>query len=233
MDKKTVKRKYRFIIGVIACFTLVFFAGLGFSLKQQNTYDKQNEVSENLITTQPKVNVPKLYNTMVKDDAGKTTAKPEQSAEQKEEAPDAQDVFVPKEPDRYIFPIDGSVTAAYSEQPVYSKTLEDWRAHTGIDLAADEGAKIVAAAAGTVSDVYSDALFGYTVIIKHTGGTQSLYANLSGDVTVAPGQNVKEGELIGYAGSTAACEIEEPPHIHFELSRDGKHLNPGEYLVKK
>ena len=231
MEKNT-KRKYRLAVGVIACFVIVFFAGLGFSVKD-TTYDEQSRVSKSLVTEQPKVEIPKLYNTEQKTTAEKQLAQKTEVEEIPEEFPDAQEVFVPKEPERFIFPVKGAVTMQYSETPVYSRTLEDWRSHNGIDLAASEGEEVFAAAAGVVEDAYFDTFYGYTVTINHTGGTKTIYSNLSGDVTVAPGKTVSEGELIGYAGSTASCESEEDAHIHFEMKRENKYLNPAEYLEKK
>lgn len=223
------KKKYRFLIGVISCFIIVFFAGLGFSVKD-STYESHDEVSENLITEQPKIVTPKVYNEIPKE---ATYTPEEEPSEIPEDLPDAESVFVPTQPDRYLFPVNGEISAHYSETPVYSRTLGDWRSHNGIDISASEGEKVYAAAAGIVKDAYFDTFFGYTVIINHTGGIDTVYSNLSGDITVAPGQTVSEGELIAYAGSTASCESEEDPHIHFEMKKDEKFLDPAEHLVRE
>ena len=223
MERK-VKRKYRMLVAVLACFIVVLFAGIGFSVDDY-TYEDQSRVSESIVTEQPKIEIPEKYNTINKDESTPETN------EIPEDLPDAEEVFVPTEPDRYIFPVPGGVNLHYSQTPIYSRTLEDWRSHNGVDLSAAEGEKVIAAADGTVQDVYYDTFYGYTVSINHTGGTETVYANLSGDVTVAPGQTVSEGELIGYAGSTASVECEEDGHIHFEMKRDGKYINPAEYLT--
>lgn len=219
--------KLKFFIGVIACFAIVFFVGLGFSGERNSG---KNEVSESLVTEQPKMKVPKLYNT-----AEKEPEVPQPALEEPESVPDeepAEDVFVPSKPERYVSPVSGDITKDYSEKPVYSKTLDDWRAHAGLDFKTAEGEEVKASAAGVIEDVYYDSLYGYTVVIGHTGGTQTVYSNLEGDVTVAPGQTVSEGELIGYAGSTAAAESSEDGHVHFSMKRDGKYINPSDELVK-
>lgn len=220
MDKNN---KLKFFIGVIACFTIVFFVGLGFSGQRR---DLKDEVSESLVTEQPKIKVPKLSSTAEKS----VEAEPKVTEAPGEEP--AEDVFVPSKPEKYIYPVPGTITKDYSEKPSYSKTLDDWRAHTGIDLMAAEGEEVKASAAGVVKDVYFDSLYGYTVVIGHTGGCETVYSNLEGDITVAPGQTVSEGELIGYAGSTAKAEIEEDGHIHFEMKYDGKYVNPNDELTK-
>lgn len=222
MNKDT-KRKYRFLVGILACLVIALFAGIGFP-SDDSTYENEDTVSESIVTEEPRIEVPKIYNTVNQN--------PEET-EIPEDLPDVEDVFVPTEPERYIFPVPGGVTVQYSETPVYSRTLKDWRSHNGIDLSATEGEKVVASASGTVQDVYHDVFYGFTVTISHTGGTETVYANLSGDVTVAPGQTVSEGELIGYAGSTASVECEEDGHIHFEMKRNGEYINPSEYLTAR
>ena len=224
MDKNN---KLKFFIGVIACFAIVFFVGLGFSGQRG---DLKDEVSESLVTEQPKIKVPKLSSTAEKteDAEPKVTEAPEEAPGEEP----AEDVFVPSKPEKYIYPVPGTITKDYSEKPSYSKTLDDWRAHTGIDLAAAEGEEVKASAAGVVKDVYFDSLYGYTVVIGHTGGCETIYSNLEGDITVAPGQTVSEGELVGYAGSTAKAEIEEDGHIHFEMKYDGEYVNPNDELTK-
>lgn len=226
MDKNN-KGKLKFLIGVIACFAVVFFVGLGFSGGRE---ERENEVSESFVTEQPKINVPKLYNTEKTESVSESYDEPESVNVETEYAQEAEDVFVPSTPERYIRPTEGGILNDYSEKPVYSKTLDDWRAHTGIDFAAAEGEEVKASAAGVVEDVYFDSLYGYTVAISHTGGVSTIYSNLEGDVTVAPGQNVAEGELIGYAGSTASAESGEESHVHFEMKRDGILTNPNEEL---
>ena len=223
----TTKTKYRFLIGVISCVIIVFFAGVGFSVKD-STYENTDDVSQNLIAREPRIEAPKIYNTdeIPFEEEIETTEIPE-------ELPDAESVFVPMQPERYLFPVNGEITAHYSETPVYSRTLGDWRSHNGIDISASEGEKVFAAAPGVVKDAYFDTFFGYTVVLTHTGGTETVYSNLSGDITVAPGQTVAEGELIAYAGSTASCESEEDPHIHFELKKEDKYLDPSQHLTRE
>lgn len=127
-------------------------------------------------------------------------------------------------------PINGSLSKGYSEKPVYSVTLDDWRSHEAIDVAASEGDTVCAVDAGTVTDIGQDPLFGVFVRIRHCDGFESFYANLHGEVTVSEGQTVEKGHPVGYIGTTALIEQSEVPHLHFELFKEGKHVRPGDYI---
>ena len=132
----------------------------------------------------------------------------------------------------FISPVVGTVSKGHSlEVPVFSTTLGDWRIHTGIDISAEEGADVFAAADGTVSKVYSDPFFGKTVEITHSGGIVSRYSNLSADgIAVKEGDTVKSGAKIGKVGDTSLSELADESHLHFELTLDGVSVNPLDYI---
>ena len=110
-------------------------------------------------------------------------------------------------------------------------TLGDWRVHTGIDISAEEGADVFAAADGTVSKVYSDPYHGKTVEITHKSGLVSRYSNLSADgITVNVGDEVVSGAKIGKIGDTSLSELADEPHLHFEIRLDGAAVNPLDYI---
>ncbi len=88
--------------------------------------------------------------------------------------------------------------------------------YNGVDLAAPTGTPILAAAEGDVliaKDMGWNAGYGGYVVIKHTNGTQTLYAHQSA-VAVSPGQHVEQGQVIGYVGSTGKST---GAHVHFEI----------------
>lgn len=131
----------------------------------------------------------------------------------------------------WAWPVKGELERAYSmEALAYDVTMADWRTHDGIDIAADAGEVVVAAADGTVESVEKDALYGTTVVISHGNGIKTVYSNLAETPTVEVGDTVKAGDVIGSVGDTAICEIGEPSHIHFAMSKDGKSINPMEYM---
>ncbi len=131
----------------------------------------------------------------------------------------------------FIWPVSGEIEIPYSVTTLlYNRTMADWRTHDGIDIAAELGAQVMAAGDGRVESVYTDDLYGVTVVIDHYGGLKSVYANLADTPVVAEGDSVVAGEIIGAVGTTALCEIGEVTHLHFAMTQDGQSVDPGEYL---
>jgi murein DD-endopeptidase MepM/ murein hydrolase activator NlpD len=98
-----------------------------------------------------------------------------------------------------------------------------WSGHLGIDIAAADGAPVVAADSGMV--VYAGSIgggYGNMVMIDHGNGYHTLYAHLS-SVLVSCGQSVYQGSLIALSGSTGNST---GPHLHFEVRYQGSFINP-------
>ena len=108
--------------------------------------------------------------------------------------------------------------------------MEDYRTHNGIDIACTVGGAVCAAANGVVSEVYEHPMMGYTVVISHDGDAKSVYQNLAEEITVAIGDIVKRGEVIGAVGESAIIEIAEEPHLHFEMCIADERVNPADYI---
>ena len=133
-------------------------------------------------------------------------------------------------PKLIVEPLRGEVLTAFSmEELIYSPTMGDWRTHDGIDIAAKAGTTVLAASSGTVRSVTDDALMGTTVVLEHEGGYETTYANLQSKPTVETGDSVSAGQIIGAVGTTAAAESGQP-HLHFAVTKDGKAVDPNEYL---
>ncbi len=131
-------------------------------------------------------------------------------------------------------PASGKIVTQYAvDRLVYSKTLEQWGAHYGIDIAAEIGDAVKAVMDGTVIEVRkSDPRLGVVVVIEHGGGIKTLYGNLASDKLVQKGKHVKKNQVIGAVGNTAPYESEDPPHLHFEVFKDDKNIDPQQYLPK-
>ena len=156
--------------------------------------------------------------------------------------PDAEKVVNPTEPKPTVIrkpiqtasPLEGEVVAAYAMDALsYNPTTRDWRTHDGMDLAAEAGTAVLAAADGTVYTVYEDETMGHTVVIRHQDGYVTCYASLGEDVVVAPGDTVKLGQKIGTVGNSALLESALGDHIHFSVTRDDEPIDPQSFLAGK
>ena len=102
----------------------------------------------------------------------------------------------------------------------------DGRNHKAIDLAADKGTPIFAAAAGTVTYAGWDGDYGYNVIIQHANGMKTRYAHANA-LCVSTGATVAQGDMIATVGSTGWSTGN---HLHFEVIVNGVRVNPGPYI---
>ena len=112
----------------------------------------------------------------------------------------------------------------------YNETTRDWRVHNGIDIAAEAGTTVKAAAAGTVYTVFKDDTMGHTVVIRHTGGYTTQYASLSEDIAVKAGDAVQMGDVIGTVANTALLETAQGDHLHFSVTLNDKPIDPVAFL---
>ncbi|MDK2598186.1 M23 family metallopeptidase [Pseudoalteromonas sp. P94(2023)] len=98
------------------------------------------------------------------------------------------------------------------------------RLHKGLDFGAAIGTPIFSAGDGKVLKANWGGSFGNRIVIRHANGYQSLYAHLQGFATgIKAGNEVRQGEVIGYLGSTG---LSQAPHLHFEVHKDGRAINP-------
>ena len=138
----------------------------------------------------------------------------------------------PIQPIRLSYPVFGKIIKEYAQNNlVYSKTLQEWTTHSGIDIASDLNTPVMTTADGIVKSIKSDPKYGITIIIEHAGGLKTIYANLSTAAMVKVGKSVKRGTTISGVGNTAGFECEEQPHLHFEVIENGKAINPMNYLI--
>ena len=137
-----------------------------------------------------------------------------------------------QKPAKVTSPVDGKTVAEYSMDALsYNQTTRDWRVHDGVDIAAEAGTDVCAAADGTVYTVYEDETMGMTVVIRHDGGYTTKYASLAEEVSVAPGDTVTAGQVIGCVGSSALLESAIGDHVHFSVSCDGLIVDPVDFLA--
>lgn len=131
----------------------------------------------------------------------------------------------------FIKPVDGDITTNFSkDELVYSLTLDEWTTHLGIDIKADKTTVVKAAEAGTVKSIKNDPRYGLTIVIDHGDGIESVYSNLLTSEFVVEGEKVDKGQTIGTVGNTAAFEIADEPHLHFEIWKNSEPVDPNTFI---
>jgi murein DD-endopeptidase MepM/ murein hydrolase activator NlpD len=122
-----------------------------------------------------------------------------------------------------IWPVNGPITSPFCERRAWESC------HPGIDIGVPSGTPIRAAAAGQVALLQSAGAsggYGNFTCIQHTGAMSTCYAHQS-SFAVSMGQQVSQGQVIGYSGCTGLCF---GPHLHFEVRINGAVTNPLNYL---
>lgn len=129
-------------------------------------------------------------------------------------------------------PVKGEIIWGYAvDSLLYSRTLDQWMTHPGVDVAAPKGTAVHAVFGGTVERIYRDDAFGVTVEILSGDGTAALYANLQEDPPLREGARVNAGDVVGKVGDTAVSECGEKSHLHFAMYADGKSVDPTDYIL--
>jgi len=169
------------------------------------------------------VDIPKVTSTVNKEN------KPETDVSAPETDEPEQNVNATPDPPTYTLPVAGDIMKEFSNDVlVYSETMNDYRVHNGVDLSAAIGTQVKAFTDGVVEEIYEDPLMGYTVILSHGDETKSIYQNLSSELVsdIKVGVTVEEGQVIAGVGESNLIECAEEPHLHFEVTVNGKYVDP-------
>lgn len=205
---KTNRALYLVVVGILVVVSLVIGLTAAFTANKAPTVTPEPDQNEGQTPT-PDQN---------QGDGGSEDATPEQT------------------PTVFLAPMDGVVSKYHdSAAPVYSITMNDWRVHQGIDIAANLGDAVKATAKGTVKSVSKDAFMGYCVTIDHGNGVVSIYKNLAEQLVdgVAVGSVLEAGEVFAAVGESASIESADSPHLHFEMEVDGKQVDPLSYISEE
>ena len=131
-------------------------------------------------------------------------------------------------------PVDStSISMDYSYQisPVFSVTLDEYRSdHQGVDITTKKGTIVKAAMDGKVVDIVQDPRLGMLITIDHGCGVMTKYGNLDSKVEVTKNQQVKCGDVLGKVGNSAMFEVEDEPHVHFEVWDGQDPVDPKSYI---
>ena len=123
-----------------------------------------------------------------------------------------------------------SVIQDYSDTNLqYNPTLDRWEAHFYVDLTSDD-LMVYSVLDGKVLSVDYDYLTGYVVKVEHNDGFESVYSSLDENISVKSGDEIKKGSLIGKASNSAASSSSYGDHLEFTLLKEGKKVDPNNYL---
>ncbi len=124
-------------------------------------------------------------------------------------------------------PVEGNIASRYGSRN--DPLSGEIHFHAGMDFSSSPGNPIHATADGIVSHAAWSQNSGYVVVLEHGCGYSTLYAHNKRNA-VKVGQRVKAGDIIGYVGSTGKST---GPHVHYEVWKNGKNVNPQEYVRRR
>ncbi len=229
ISEKTANRVLYITVGVILVVMAVIVAATAAQGKRNDppaitTADTASPLNtKKPINTAPPVTTDKDSGT-TQPDSGKETAAPADTT-----APVSNPL------PSFRTPIaSGKITKPHSIAVLtYSLTMNDYRTHTGIDIACEPGASVLSPADGVIKEIWQDPMMGWCISIAHEGSSLSVMKNLSAESLegLKTGDAVQAGEQVALVGDTALLECAEVPHLHYELYVNDKAEDPSEYLT--
>ncbi len=220
-NQKSGSRQYGrgYSIALIACAVAIAVSGF---LYYRNTSEEETNLDAPAVSAEATDPVGKDVEVVATDPQVQLPAPVDTT---KPTLPTAQ------KPIQTAAPVTGQAVAAYAMDALsYNPTTRDWRVHDGLDIAAEAGTPVCAAADGTVYTVYTDDAMGTTVVITHADGYTTCYSSLAEQVPVKPGDAVLMGQTIGSVGQSALLESAIGDHVHFSVSCNGESVDPAEFL---
>ena len=196
-------------------------------VQKENTNENTTKIAINTSKVE-QTNTQVQTNTDVKNTNSNTTSNTitNTTKETKEEKKEEK-----KEELKFIKPVEGETVREFAkEKLVYSETLKEWITHNGIDIKAEKKTIVKASEKGIVKSIKNDPRYGITVVIEHEEGYVTVYSNLLTAEFVKEGEKVESGQTIGTVGNTAAFEVSDEPHLHFEMLKDNEYIDPSLYI---
>lgn len=219
--KKKLLEKDGFYMALFVCICLVAIGGVWFTKNNVDELTSNdlfvNKINENSNREEDEVHL--IEKETEQDDSIPTST---ESNENLEKAKEKQ----VSESSKLSF-LGTEVIREYSEkEPSYSKTLDLWEVHRGLDVSADEGYEVKSLLDGKVVDVFKDDKHGISIKVESTDNAVVIYSNLDEKTNVKKGQEVTEGQVLGTVGNTTSVESEDGIHVHVEAFNGEESIDP-------
>lgn len=134
-------------------------------------------------------------------------------------------------PDGMVMPVE-SVSVLHEFGFYHNATLNNYYEHTGMDFTAAVGTEVLAVDDGVVESIYrDDVLTGTEIVIDHGDGVKTLYRFVDAAENLSVGMEVKQGDVIATVAEATGEEYKDGAHLHFEVVKGGKQVDPSTYLT--
>lgn len=114
----------------------------------------------------------------------------------------------------------------------HNQTLNHYYEHKGVDFMAEAGTEVLAVDDGVVESIFTgDVLTGTEITVDHGDGVKSVYRFVNASEHLSVGMEVKQGDIIGSVAEATGEEYKDGAHLHFEIHKNGKSVDPATYLT--
>lgn len=143
----------------------------------------------------------------------------------------AQPKYAFSEADVLTWPVEGEVLLDYSmDSTIWFPTLKEYKCNPGLVIKAAEGQNIVAAASGVVESVEKSKEYGTIITVDIGNGYKTIFGQVNNSNNLKKGSMVIEGQVIATVNKTTRNYSTEGDNLFFELTKEGKPVNPRDYL---
>lgn len=228
--KKKLLEKDGFYLALFACICLIAVGGVWFVKSNVDELASNSEIVNNkdnsksddeLHLIENKNDAPVPTSTESKENLEKAKEK-----EKQKEIEKSKETTKSKQTTKLNF-LGDKVLREYSDkEPSYSKTLNVWEVHGGLDVSCKNEQEIKSLLNGKVVDIFKDDEHGMSVKVSSKNDITVVYSNLSENIKVKKEQEVKEGEALGIVGNTSMAESADGTHVHIEATKGKNSIDP-------
>ena len=211
--KRLSKQKRLYWYTALSCVAIALAVVVIATSVSLTNSDKNNQANNPPVSEEPAEQTPPVQNPNEKPDDGVVNEP------------------VDTKPDGFVLPVtNGDVSNEFGF--FYNQTLNNYYEHEGYDFVATAGEKVFAVEAGTIESVYtSDVLSGTEIVIDHGNGIKTVYRFVTASEGLSAGMKVEKGAEIATVAEANGNEYKDGPHLHFEVLKDGKNVDPALYLT--